>query len=32
MSVLVLTQPQPPAPFLEAFARLAPHETVHADL
>ena len=32
MSVLVLTQPQPPGPFLEAFARLAPHETVHADL
>ncbi|MFM7532822.1 MAG: 2-hydroxyacid dehydrogenase [Rubrivivax sp.] len=32
MSVLVLTQPQPPGPFLEAFARLAPHETVHAEL
>lgn len=32
MSVLVLTQPQPPGPFLEAFARLAPAETVHADL
>jgi glyoxylate/hydroxypyruvate reductase len=32
MSVLVLTQPQPPGPFLEAFARLAPDETVHADL
>ena len=32
MSVLVLTQPQPPGPFLEAFARLAPQETVHADL
>jgi phosphoglycerate dehydrogenase-like enzyme len=32
MSVLVLTQPQPPGPFLEAFARLAPHVKVHADL
>ena len=32
MSVLVLTQPQPPGPFLEDFARLAPAETVHADL
>jgi D-3-phosphoglycerate dehydrogenase/glyoxylate/hydroxypyruvate reductase A len=32
MAVLVLTQPQPSEPFLEAFARLAPHETVYADL
>ena len=32
MAILVLTPPQPAPPFVEALARLAPHERVFADL